>query len=423
MKKGKWLIALLSFFAIIIIISEIAAIIVVHNYRSDLTFRLEGEERIVLQLGEDYVEPGYTATSMQMDLGDRVQVENNIDSSILGKYYVKYTLDFLNRRYDLERTIEVIDVIPPIITLNGDAEISIYTDDEYIDPGATAGDNYDGDITDRIVINNELDNTYPGEYRIVYSVEDSSGNSADITRKIIVEKKPEPEPEPEPEIAYVPVQSDDTEVVVPTTSSDPIADYISEHGYDASVGYYNLATGRQYLYQADRIYYGASLIKTLDAIYLYDKGMVDDNLKYYIDRAISVSDNNAHLYLINYIGKDNLKNYGIALGAPNTLSGDNSYGDTTVMDQLAYYKKAYEIASSNADFKAPFINDYYNYIKIDGITTMHKHGYYDQWYHDAGIVFDTEPYIVVILTNHGKGNRYEVIHNLTNLIYKYHKGE
>ena len=167
-----------------------------------------------------------------------------------------------------------------------------------LDPGATAGDNYDGDITDRIVINNELDNTYPGEYRIVYSVEDSSGNSADITRKIIVEKKPEPEPEPEPEIAYVPVQSDDTEVVVPTTSSDPIADYISEHGYDASVGYYNLATGRQYLYQADRIYYGASLIKTLDAIYLYDKGMVDDNLKYYIDRAISVSDNNPWVHQI-----------------------------------------------------------------------------------------------------------------------------
>lgn len=63
----------IKFFAIII--SEIAAIIVVHNCRSDLTFRLEGEERIVLQLGEDYVEPGYTATSMQMDLSDRVQVE------------------------------------------------------------------------------------------------------------------------------------------------------------------------------------------------------------------------------------------------------------------------------------------------------------------------------------------------------------
>ena len=309
MKKSKWLIALLSFF-VVILISEIAAIVFVHNYRSDLTFRLEGEEHIVLQLGEEYVEPGYTAASMQMDLSDRVQVEDNIDNSILGEYYVRYTLDFLNRRHGLERTIEVIDVIPPTITLNGDAEMTIYTDDEYIDPGVTASDNYDGDITDRIVMNNELDNTYPGEYRIVYSVEDSSGNSADITRKIIVEKKPEPEPE----IAYVPVQSDNTEVVVPATSSDSIADYISEHGYDVSVGYYNLVTGRQYLYQADKKYYGASLIKTLDSIYLYDKGMVDDNLKYYIDRAISVSDNNAHLYLVNYIGKDNLKNYGIALG-------------------------------------------------------------------------------------------------------------
>ena len=54
---------------------------------------------------------------------------------------------------------------------------------------------------------------------------------------------------------------------------------------------------------------------------------------------------------------------------------------------------------------------------------MHKYGYYGQYYHDVGIVLDNEPYIIVILTNHGNDNKQEIINNLANLMYKYHKGE
>ena len=184
-----------------------------------------------------------------------------------------------------------------------------------------------------------------------------------------------------------------------------------------------MVTGEKYLYQENKIYYGASLIKTLDAIYLYDKGLVNDAIRPYIDKAISVSDNDSHHYLVNYIGKSNLKNYGIGLGAYNTLSGNDYYGNTTVKDQIIYLKKLYNISKDNDELKSYFINNYGNYLKINDIEVMHKYGYYGQYYHDVGIVLDDEPYIVVILTNHGNDNKKEIINNLSNLMYKYHKKE
>lgn len=398
----------------VVIVAEITAIVSVAIFLSNLTFALNGEKDIILNFGDTYTDEGVVATTTNWDLSAYVSTEQTVDTSHIGTYYVIYRLNFLNRRYSLERKVEIIDDVPPIITLNGDTEVNIYTNDTYTDVGATATDNYDGDITNKIIVQNELDTTREGEYEILYSVSDSSGNSASTTRTVTVEEAPSTE------IAIAPSEDTDSPNV-PYTADDPIADYIAQHDYDVSVGYYNLVNGKCYFYQGDKLYYGASLIKTLDAIYLYDNNMVDDNLKYYIDRAISVSDNDAHSYLVNYIGRDTLRDYGINLGAANTLSGDGIYGDTTVVDQIAYYKKAYELAKQNEDFKAPFINNSHNYIKINNLTTMHKHGYYDQWFHDAGIVFDDEPYIVVILTNHGKGNQYEVVHGLSEQVYEYHK--
>lgn len=73
--------------------------------------------------------------------------------------------------------------------------------------------------------------------------------------------------------------------------------------------------------------------------------------------------------------------------------------------------------------KSYFINNYGNYLKINDNDVMHKYGYYGQYYHDVGIVLDDEPYIVVILTNHGSDNKKEIINNLSNLMYKYYKKE
>jgi hypothetical protein len=57
---------------------------------------------------------------------------------------------------------------------------------EYIDAGATALDNEDGDITNKIQTDSNVDNTSIGQYQVKYSVEDNAGNVAAATRTVDV---------------------------------------------------------------------------------------------------------------------------------------------------------------------------------------------------------------------------------------------
>ena len=69
-----------------------------------------------------------------------------------------------------------------------------------------------------------------------------------------------------------------------------------------------------------------------------------------IDYAISLSDNSAHLMLIDYIGFNNLKEYGKSLGAKVILTGGDNFGNQTVSDTNIYLKKAYQIISENKEY-------------------------------------------------------------------------
>ena len=63
---------------------------------------------------------------------------------------------------------------PPTITLLGDQEICIETGANFVDGGATAFDDMDGDITSTIVVTNEVNTSTPGEYKVTYNVADSN---------------------------------------------------------------------------------------------------------------------------------------------------------------------------------------------------------------------------------------------------------
>lgn len=89
---------------------------------------------------------------------------------------------------EVQRTIYVKDETAPVITLNGKKEIIININTQYKDEGCTAKDNCDGDITDKVTITGEVDTKKVGEYTITYTVEDSSKNKAETTRKVIVKQ-------------------------------------------------------------------------------------------------------------------------------------------------------------------------------------------------------------------------------------------
>lgn len=78
------------------------------------------------------------------------------------------------------------DKDPPVITVVGFNPVSHCIGSDYIDEGATAVDEEDGDISDKIntVINVNTD--VEGSYTVLYTVEDNSGNSATATRTVNV---------------------------------------------------------------------------------------------------------------------------------------------------------------------------------------------------------------------------------------------
>src|SRR5690606_17289019 len=66
----------------------------------------------------------------------------------------------------------------PVITLVGPEHVALKVGESFVDPGATASDDVEGDLSARVATNGTVDTAVVGTYTVVYEVEDRSGNSA-----------------------------------------------------------------------------------------------------------------------------------------------------------------------------------------------------------------------------------------------------
>jgi prepilin-type N-terminal cleavage/methylation domain-containing protein len=78
-----------------------------------------------------------------------------------------------------------LDLIPPVITLNGDNPMDIASGDTYTDPGATVSDN-SGESIEVNVNTSALNTNAVGTYTVTYTAIDSSGNTVTKTRTVNV---------------------------------------------------------------------------------------------------------------------------------------------------------------------------------------------------------------------------------------------
>ena len=142
---------------------------------------LKGQRVMTIEEGTVYVEPGYTATDHEDgDLTASVTVTGTVDMTKIGTYTIYYDVSdsFGNAAIQQTRTIHVVDVTPPAIILVGPTDMTIQLNPTYTEPGYTATDNYDGDLTGNVVVTGTVDTTTTGTYTIYYDVADSSGNQA-----------------------------------------------------------------------------------------------------------------------------------------------------------------------------------------------------------------------------------------------------
>ena len=80
------------------------------------------------------------------------------------------------------------DAVVPVLTLLGDATVSVPSGTAYSDAGASAADNVDGDISAAIVATSTVNTAIVGSYTVTYNVADMAGNQAEpVVRTVRVE--------------------------------------------------------------------------------------------------------------------------------------------------------------------------------------------------------------------------------------------
>jgi len=83
------------------------------------------------------------------------------------------------------------DTTAPVITILGDNPYIVGAGTTYVDPGATAYDETDGDITSNIVVISNVNTADTGYYHVKYNISDIAGNAAnekDRTVRVIITK-------------------------------------------------------------------------------------------------------------------------------------------------------------------------------------------------------------------------------------------
>lgn len=198
--------------------------------------KLDGDENYTINYGTEFIEPGYHAVdNYDGDLTEKVEIEKvDKDSE---NYEITYTVkDSSNNIAKTTRNIKVVDKEAPKITLNGNPVVSVIIGKEYKENGASATDNKDGDVSSKIKISGNVDTSKEGTYVITYSVEDSSGNSSQEQRKVIVNSVEKAG------IIYLTIDDGPS-----TTITPQILDVLKEKGVHATFFILNYGDGAEYL--------------------------------------------------------------------------------------------------------------------------------------------------------------------------------
>ena len=236
--------------------------------------------------------------------------------------------------------------------------------------------------------------------------------------------------------------------------------FMNESYKGNKVAYYyeNLVTGNTYSYNEFVTFYAASTMKILVCLYLlensdyYDLDTIllvsDDDKKQgcgilkdvtgeqeytlleLIKPCLIYSDNTAYVKLMEYVGKDIIKRYGEELGCKHVMEAKefDMFGLTSCSDLSIIWKRVKEYIDRDT-YYSDLLRDLTRSTSVKLIDDesinndiyCRKYGSYGIAYHEAGVVMNGEPYILIIMTQlNEKDYKNEFINDAAALISDLH---
>lgn len=149
-----------------------------------VTIELLGNNPYSMKVTDKYSEPGYKVMHEKNgDITSDVKVTSNVDEGKIGRYTIEYRYqDSVTGQVEKVQRTVVVETPKLTLTLNGSSPYLIYAGNGYFEQGATAVDEIDGNITEKIVITTDVNPNRVGTYTTTYKVISNYGVEQQISR-------------------------------------------------------------------------------------------------------------------------------------------------------------------------------------------------------------------------------------------------
>ena len=238
---------------------------------------------------------------------------------------------------------------------------------------------------------------------------------------------------------------------------DSLKELFTENPLHFSFLYQDLYSGFTVSYNEDAPIFTASSIKAPAMIYLYEKASQNEvdlneeliytnnfyhggsgilqnkpqNTSYKVGElikyAIEESDNIAYAMLMNRYERKNILNFWTALGTKSIFTLDTIWGVTSAKDASIYMGELYRFYQTNETYGKTLM-EYFKGAKWKllsdkngNFNTANKGGWSGTAIHDIAIVFDKNPYLLIVMSNTGESNYFYLFQNTSKIVGKLHE--
>lgn len=146
---------------------------------------LMGKNPLIISQGQEFIEPGFTATTINGDdISRSTVIEGSVDTSTIGNYELTYKITDDGITSIKKRKVKVVDIEDPYIHHPGTTVLLNTATSFDVMNEVYAVDNSGESLSVKAVT--DLTLGINGEYKVVYLAKDSSGNEYSDTRRIII---------------------------------------------------------------------------------------------------------------------------------------------------------------------------------------------------------------------------------------------